>query len=187
MPAARTETQTPVATLQRICERCQLTPAARALVSEPGVPEVYLTQLERAGLTVDAITFCANWLSSREAVWWGCLCAWHVQRTAVPAASVAAYQAIVRWLREPTEPNRRALEAAARGAGVGSPAGSLALAGFVSTGSIAPPNCPAVEASPSQSHTIVAGAVQLAAVSAASCRPFFLLASDVAHHRLKWT
>lgn len=134
---ARTADITPACT--------KLSAQAQGLVAQQPAPSGYVESLLSQGLATDGLEFIAHWLPKREAVWWGCLCLWHVSRPGLPAAEEAALRALVHWVREPTEPRRRLLEGAAEAAGhVRTGAGGLAFAAFFSGGSLAPPGLPVV-------------------------------------------
>src|SRR5438128_432587 len=109
------------------------------------MPVAYVEQLALEGLAPDGLEFIAHWLPKRAAIWWGCLCLWHVGRPTLPAPEDAALRAVVQWVREPNEPRRLALEAAAEAAGnLRTAAGGLARAAFFSGGSLVPPGLPVV-------------------------------------------
>lgn len=139
-----------------ISSGCKLSTPAREIAAKEPSPVAYVEQLAGAGLATDGLEFVAHWLPKRAAIWWGCLCLWHVGRPTLPAAEEAALRAVVQWVREPNEPRRRALESAADAAGqMRSPAGGLAYAAFFSGGSLTPPGLPVVAPPPDLSaHTV---------------------------------
>lgn len=147
--------------------------------------------LERK-LTEDAIAFAVQWLPRREAVWWGCLCAWHVLRQAPTPPAEAALKAAVQWVFDPKEETRRAAEAAGNATELGDPAGQLALAAFFSGGSIAPPEMLPVEAPPQLANETVGNALKLLLGKVkpdekAACQEQFVkLAIDVSTGKLSW-
>ena len=89
-----------------------------------------------------AIRVQAHLLPSREVVWWGCLCVQQLLDGQLPAPQLAARDATVQWVADPTEENRRAAEAAAEEAEYSGPDGTLATAAFWTGDSIAPPESP---------------------------------------------
>jgi hypothetical protein len=175
-----------------VCRHFELTEPARALLHERQSPGEFFSLLVQERLYADAVRFAAHYLPKRHAVWWGCLCLWDVYRPSPSDKAAAALHATVRWVRAPGEDNRRAAEKAGRVAGVGSAAGGLALAAYLSEGSIAPPGQPAVAPGPCLTARTLAGAVLLAAKQAGAARrvdcerQFVLLAADVAEGRLPW-
>jgi len=94
-----------------------------------------------------AITFLAFALPKKEAVSWAALCtklAGGPDGGPLPPKQAAALQATQRWVQSPTDENRRAAYTAAEAATFGTPAGCVALAAFLSGGSLAPPDLQAV-------------------------------------------
>jgi hypothetical protein len=179
-------------TTAEICQRFEPGDAARQLL-RPGLsPKDFVKLLDAHQLFVDGIRFVAYALPSREAIWWGCLCAWSVHRPK-PAEKIAtAFSAVVAWIQEPNEENRRAAEAASEVAGADTPAGGLASAIFLSGANIAPPKQPEVKPKPFLWSKALAGAVGLATNlvppdKKKPCeRQFLTLATDVADGRIHW-
>lgn len=152
----------------------------------------FLAVLINCGLRLDAIRFAAHALRKHEAVWWGALCLWEFYRPD-PAAGVSqVLQATVRWLQEPDDQNRRAVDAAGKNAGGNTPAGSLATAVFFSGGSVSLPELPEVQPKPHMTAQNVANAVVLACKQTGVARQAefqshcLLLALDVARGELPW-
>jgi len=71
-------------------------------------PSRFLEHCLEQRLFADAVEFLAYWLPSREAVWWGVLGMWWRREEETEAFS-SALDAVIRWLQEPTDPQRRAL------------------------------------------------------------------------------
>src|SRR5207244_3948170 len=99
-------------TVQEIAQHARLSDQASALLQERLTARDYLTLLDEKGLYSDGIRFAAHWLPKRAAHWWGCLCLWRVYRSNVPAKEVAALHAVVNWVREPSDDQRRHAKAA---------------------------------------------------------------------------
>jgi hypothetical protein len=136
---------------------------ARALLREGLAPADYLALLEARGLHRDGVHFLASALPRREALWWACQC---LRPTAGAAAGqAAALEAVERYVRLPTDSNRRAAFAAAEAAGIDTPAGCAGLAAFTSAGSLAPADGPAVPPADHLTAVGVANALVLAAVA----------------------
>lgn len=153
-------------TAAEVCERYEPGKQARALLDARLAPAAFFGRLCRAKLYSDAVRFAAHLLPPREAVWWGSLCAFEVYRPSPPPAQSAALRAAARWIREPTEENRRAAEAPAQEAGAADPAGAVAVAAFWSGGSMSRPGLPAVPPPPFLTARTVAGAILTAVASA---------------------
>ncbi len=135
------------------------------LVAEEPAPKAFIAKLMEGEHFMDAVRFLAYALPKREAVWW----AWVSARKAAgaePAPKIkSALEATERWIVQPTEDNRRLTMAAGEVAEFGTAAGCAALAAFMSTGSIAPPENPPVPPPEFMTAKAVAGSVTLAAVS----------------------
>lgn len=167
-----------------ICKQFELGEDARGLLDAEDDADHFLSVLIENRLFTDAIRFTAYRFSKREAVWWGCLCAWEVSRPKPTAQVTAALQACARWVGEPSEEGRLAAEAASDAA-LGTPAGNLALAVFLSGGSISGPRSPAIAPGPLLTAKLVAEGVLLASrlvapdQTAACQRRFLGMAAEI--------
>ena len=150
---------------------CLTAPAAGPWPTFPDASEAadaYFAGLVNEGRLEEATRFVAAWLGPRRAVWWAALCAWKALRLAPPEdgdKSVAAIDAAVGWVVEPTESNRRAAQAAAERVGFATPAGAAATAAFWSEGSISLPGQPEVPPPPGVAVKAAANAVLMAAAA----------------------
>jgi hypothetical protein len=135
----------------------ELSDEARGLLLHDHSPGQFLGVLSAHRLYEDGIHLLSRWLPSREAVWWGCTCVWHLHRTD-PLAKVEedAVRASVQWVVDPSEKHRRAAEAAADAAEMTTAAGCMAYAVFFSGGSISGPDLPAVAPAPHMAATVLA-------------------------------
>jgi hypothetical protein len=163
-------TKVKAAKAAEICRQFELKEEARPLLQDRLTPREFLDALLAERQYQAAIPFVAHALPAREAIWWGCLCLRHVTKAPLPPPEEAACRAAVQWVLEPTEENRREALAPGQAAGVGTPAGALALAASWTGGSLSPPNLPPVPPSPSMPAKGVAGAVLLAAAKAEPTR-----------------
>jgi hypothetical protein len=176
-------------TAAAICKQFELGEDARGLLDDEASADEFVEALVQNRLLTDAIRFTAYRLSKREAVWWGCLCAWEVCRPKPTPAAAEALKASALWARDPSEENRRAAEAAAEPA-VATPAGNLAMAAFLSGGSMSPPKMPVVAPAPGLTARLVSEAVLLASRLAppdqtpAHQRRFLGIASEITSGRL---
>ncbi len=147
----------------KICEDIKLGDPARELLDDELTPKAYFDLLAQNGLDDDAIRFIARWMPKREAVWWGCLCAWSVCRPDPSEEVDAALKAAVRWVQDPSEDNRQATRPRRKAPKSRTPARRVALAVFHSSGSISLPDLPEVPPAPATTAKMIAGAVGLAA------------------------
>jgi hypothetical protein len=175
-----------------VCRHVQLSDEARKYLFEEQTAPQFLSLLIKNGLYEDALRFVAYDLGKREAVWWGCLCLWEAYRPSPPPTIDAALQAVVAWVQQPEEPQRREADAAGKAAGVNTPAGMLAEAVYCSGGSISLPDLPEVEPDEWLTAQMVAAAVVLASKSkgpeqkVALQRRFLVVAGEVTGVRLRW-
>ncbi|MCL6503580.1 MAG: hypothetical protein K6T86_12930 [Pirellulales bacterium] len=157
-------TAAPPPAAQEVCEHCQLSDQARALLRpEAAIPQ-FLQALLAAGHLVDAVKFLAQALPKPQAISWACQCLRQLQAAATPPQE-QALTACEAWLKEPSDERRRAAFAAAETAGFDNPAACAALAVFFSGGSLAPPNVQAVPPAEYLTGRTVGHAIVLAAVS----------------------
>ncbi|OAI41313.1 hypothetical protein AYO40_03395 [Planctomycetaceae bacterium SCGC AG-212-D15] len=190
-PSSGTATRKP-RKAREVCAPIDLGEEASSLLTDSlGVDDFFLLLRERR-LYADALRVAAYALPLREAIWWGCLCAWQFYRPQLPAAADHALKVVVAWVQEPAEETRREAPTAADRAGLATPAGALARAVFLSGGSISLPGLPEVSPEPFLANKFVAVAV-LAASWEAHPKPiaerqqqYLKLATDVGDGRFPW-
>jgi len=116
------------ATAAEVCQRFDVSREARELLANGMGPWQFVETLAAKKRYVEGIDFLAHALPAREGVWWGCLCLQHASGDSLTPTERAACVAAVRWVIQPTEENRMAAKAPADAAGMGTPAGALAMA-----------------------------------------------------------
>lgn len=174
-----------VRTAEEIAVEFKLTPAAAALLHKGESWPAYFNRLVERELYEDAIRFAAYALPKKQAVWWGTLCLWNSTRPTPPAEVDAILKAVVTWLKESSEENRRTVEQAGKQLEFAHPAGSLALAVFTSGGSISPKGLPEVEPAPALTAKAIALVVGLLAKKAkAKIRESLALVPKVASGKI---
>jgi hypothetical protein len=166
--------------------------AAALLGAADPPPRAFLSALIEGALFADAVRFVAHALPRREAVWWAWVCARKAPGTEPAPKTKAALEATERWIVQPTEEHRRAAMAAGEVAELSTPAGCAALAAFLSSGSLAPPNVQPIPPGEFLTAKAVAGCVTLAAVvdepehAAEKFREFIGLGVEVADRTKLW-
>ena len=119
-------------------------------------PQSWFGQLLSAGQLNDAVSFMAHALPRYECVIW-------MARSLIESGAVDRRDplvvAVLRWIDDPCEDLRRAVEKLLNGEVVTSPAYMLAKAAFMSGGSISLAEYPPVLAPPDASAKFAAGAV----------------------------
>lgn len=129
-----------------VCRLFKLKPPAAALLTPTASPKEFFETLLAAGHLADARRVLAHTLPPRRAVWWAALCLQDsITHKPLPTAEeAAAFEAAGRWLVAPSEWTRRAAEKAGWAAKPTTAAGILALAAFLSGGSMSRPGLPPV-------------------------------------------
>ena len=130
--------------VSQVAEAAELEEEALALLTPEMGPREFVEAMAGAQLQVDALKFIAHLLPRREAVWLGWLCAKKELEAQLTPHEQNALAATERWIREPSDENRRTALDAATGAGLESPAGCAALGAYLSGGSMAPAELEAV-------------------------------------------
>lgn len=148
-----------------LCVLADVGDEARAFLAVDDMPRVFVDQLVSNGLFPDAVRIIAHALPRREAVWWAWVCARKVSGDEPAPPVKAALDATERWIVQPTEENRRDALAYGEAAEFGTAAGCAALAAFMSSGSLAPPDVPPVPPGEYLTAKAVSGSVTLAAVA----------------------
>lgn len=173
-------------TAQEAAQGVALDEPARKLLRPDQTPQQYLDLLIEQGMLVDAVRLLARALPKAEAVWWACQCVRQAGGPDLTPKGEAALAAAEKWVKDPSDPTRRAAMPAAEAAGFGTPAATAALAAYWSGGSLAPPEAKPVPPGELMTAEGAAGAVLLAAIKPdpqqglEKCRKFLALGLDVA-------
>lgn len=139
--------------------------AAMELDEEPRPPEgvaprSHFQSLRERSQLDRAVCYLGHALPRYEAVAWAAhLLEVRARSKRLPAMDQQALDRTFRWLEEPTDEYRRAAFVAAEAAGTGSPERLLAMAVYMSGGSIAPSDLPAVNPPQEVCGRIAAAAV----------------------------
>jgi hypothetical protein len=163
-----------------ICERFRLTKPAAALLSGELLPAEFAAALLEHGHAVDAIRFTAHALAPRDGIWWACQCARKSMGTETTPEEESAIAAAERWVTELSDETRRAAFVAANAAGLGTAAGSAALAVFYTGGSLTPPDAPPVAPAEFAAAPLVGGSVILATIQSDPAKTAELMKAYVA-------
>lgn len=151
-------------TANEVAEGLDLSPTGAKMAASGMSAENLFDALVKAGEFADAVRVAARLMTKPQAVWWGCLCAWHAERAVPTKTGPAALRAVVTWLREPTDENRRAAGLAAK-AKATTAAAMAANAAFFSGGSLSVPGQKEVPPDPLMTAKFVANAVLAASRS----------------------
>jgi hypothetical protein len=150
----------------QIADLFKLSETGGALLTDTASPESFFAELRKAGALDDALAFMGLALPRRMAIAWGRECVLKTGREVrLRPADTVALSAVAAWLEDPSDERRWVAYEAANNAELESPEALLALAVFLSGGSISPPGTPQpVPAAPELTGKLVGGAVTLAAV-----------------------
>jgi hypothetical protein len=179
-------------TAAEICERLTFDGEAKALLRDDLTPRQFLDALIANGRFPDAARLWAAALPKREAIWWASQCARQAYNGEPPPPAAAAFDAIQKWVVDPSDENRRAAFAAGEAADFGTPVGLVAMATFFSGDSLAPPDLPPV---PPDEHLTASTAANVIILSAVLTQPesaeekyrkFFALGVGVASGTNRW-
>jgi hypothetical protein len=167
-------------TTLELCERAELKEDVRKLALPDAPVRVFVQQLARDGQQTEAIAALAQLLPNRGCISWGLNSVRKVSATSNTPHAGPAFQAVEKWLADPTDELRRAAFEAGKRADLGTPAGALALAVFFSGGTMAPAEAPVapIEPAPHLCAKVVALAMTAAVAwdprNAAELRGAFL-------------
>lgn len=180
------------ATAADICQWFKLKPPARALLRPELSPPQFFDMLMEKKLYADARRLLAHAMPKRRAVWWGCLCALEALGPDLSEVENAALETAAAWVIDPSELNRRAVEAAGWAAKPTTLAGCLAMAAFLSDGSMSRMGFPFVKTKPYLTGRFVGVAVYLASVRKQPARyrerlrQFLEIGLEIARGRNLW-
>lgn len=152
-------------TALEVCQRYEPEDEAVECRRDGMTPAEYLAILAERELWTEAVKFLTQALPKEEAIAWACQCVRGCSGTTLAPAGLAALQATEAWLADSTDEHRRAAHAAAEVAGIGTPAGCVALGVFFSGGSLGPKTLePPIPPADDLTGKALAGALLLAAV-----------------------
>ncbi len=152
-------------TTAEICGIANVSDDAKALLQDDLSPSKYINLLSEKGLYKDAIQFLAHGLPVAVALQWASACVNEFQPPEPTAKAKASLAAADTWIKSPNDAARWEAKQAADDGEMSSPADCLAMAVFLSDGSITPPEAPPTPAPPHAGQKLVAGSILIAVVS----------------------
>lgn len=141
---AATQPKFSAAPLEKVLEGLELSEASAPQRRAGDDARALFERLAGAGLAIDALKVAAAALPKREAVWLALRCVQSLANDATPPVQRAALDAARAWVDEPNDERRRATNDAAEKAGLDKPFGCVALAAYMSGGSLGPPDVPPI-------------------------------------------
>lgn len=169
-----------------------LSAAAKALLAPNALPRPYLDTLLDKKLYVDAARVMGQALPKPQVIWWAMQCVNHAYNENLPDPGATLFRRIGKWLKDPTDAERRAIHAEAEPAGFNDAASLTALAVFYTGPSISPEGLPIVPPAPhlagdfSANAVILASLVQGSAKAAELYPAFFAIGLDVSTGKNIW-
>ncbi len=153
------------ATAAEVARSYRLKPSGRDLLANGLTPLQYLDRaVEKPANHLDAVDFLARALPRREAVWWASLCLWLTTEGKPTPAAGDLLVAAVRWVLEPGDPRRVAVQDLLTAVEPTSAAGFLGNA-VAQTGPTSPyAGAPLFDPEPTASADNVANCLHMAAV-----------------------
>jgi hypothetical protein len=151
-------------TVKEISETAALSDAARALVKEDSTPSSYLESLEQQELFQDAVRFLAYKLPTDAGVKWASACVKEL-RAPENKEKDEPLAAADQWVKAPGDPTRWAAKKAADKTKKPGPSTLVAMAVFLSGGSVASPGAPETPPPQFAAQKLIAGSVLVAVVS----------------------
>ena len=148
-----------------VAAQCELDDDVLPLISAETTTRQFVENLLQQSRFSDGITFLAAALPKREAVWWGCLSCGGSDASSLPPDDRRAIEAARTWVIDPSEANRRAAEAAANAGELLTAPSCVAMAAFLSGGSMGPPEVPEIPPPDHLTGHTIACALSLAAAS----------------------
>ncbi len=193
-PAALPPEPCEIATARQLCDACRirLKPKAALLLDADATPRQFYDSLMNADCLAAARRVLAHAMPKRRALWWGCLVAMDVDAHEPTSGVDLILPAVVRFVIDPSEENRRGTQEVAQHVPASSLAGSLAMAAFLSGGSISLPNLPVVHPRAFVTGRLVGVTVYLASVIRSAAhykdhlRHYLDLGEQVARGQLLW-
>lgn len=172
--------------------RIKLKPGAESLLDDRLTPRAYFERLLQNGHLAEARRILAHTLPKRRALWWACLCAQDAYQDDLPQSVARAIEVVTRYVRDPSEPNRREAERVGRSLPPNRLEGCLAMAVFFSQGSVSLPHLPMVPPRPFVTGRLVGVCVYLASVTRSAAhykdhlRQYLAVGVDIARGQNLW-
>jgi hypothetical protein len=152
-------------TVKEMSDSAGVSPAASALVQDGSTPASYLDSLEKQELYQDAIRFLAQKLPTDVGVKWASSCIKELSSPESKKEKDEPLEAADQWVKAQGDPTRYAAKDAADKAKNPGPSKLVAMAVFMSGGSMAPPGTPQAPPPPNVAQKMVAGAILIVVVS----------------------
>ncbi len=152
-------------TTAEIVTAAKLSEGAKKLLAPELGPSRFVNLLESRELFKDAVQFLSHGLPIEIAVKWACACSRELLPPALLDKSKEALESVEAWLYSPDDAARWRARRAADESDMSSPVDFVAMAVFLSGGSVTPPEAPITAPPPFVASKMVAGSIQLAVLA----------------------
>lgn len=154
------------ATARQLCRegRIKLGRDAEAILDDDLTPQAFFKRLLASGHLAETRRVLALCLPKRRALWWACLCTQDAYGNSMPPQVAESVEAVVRFVRKPSETHRREAERVGRSSPSSRLEACLTMAAFFSEGNISLPHLPPVYPRPYVTGRLVGVCVYLASV-----------------------
>jgi hypothetical protein len=152
-------------TVKELSETAALSATACALVKEDSTPASYLDSLEKGELYPDAVRFLAFKMPTDAGIKWSIACVKDLRAPDLKDQKDEPLDASDNWVKAPGDPTRWAAKEAGDKAEKAGASNLIAMAVYMSGGSLTKPGAPEVPPPQYSAQKFIAGAVQVAVVS----------------------
>ena len=152
-------------TVKELSETASLSGTALELVREESTPSSYLEDLEKKELYQDAIRFLAFKLPTDAGIKWASSCLKELRNPQDKDKKDEPLDAADQWVKAPGDPTRWAAKEASDKTSKNGPSNLLAMAVFMSGGSLSPPGAPMTPPPKYAAQKLIAGTVLVVVVS----------------------
>ena len=152
-------------TVKELSETAGVSDPARALAQDDSTPSSYLDSLEKQELYQDAVKFQAYKMPADAGIKWGSAVIKELRSPESKQQKDEPLDAVDTWVKAPGDQPRFAAKTAADNAKKNDASKLLALAVFMSGGSLAPPNAPETPPPKYSAQKLISASVSVAVIS----------------------
>jgi hypothetical protein len=152
-------------TTKEIADAANLSHGGYALLREDSTDATFLDSLERESLHDDGIRFLAMKLPVADGIKWALQCARELLLAEKRDRQKETLEAADKWLQAPSDTTRWDAKNTSDRLKAEAPANVIAMAVYLSGGSVAPPGSPSAEPPPLLAQKMVSASVQVSVLS----------------------
>jgi hypothetical protein len=147
-------------TTKEIADAANLTPGGYSLLRDDSTDTTYLDSLEHDSLHEDAVRFLAMKLSAADGIKWALQCARELQPADKRDRQRETLESADKWVQAPSDTTRWDAKNTSERLKSEAPANLIAMAVYMSGGSLTPPGSPPADPPPLVAQKMVMAAVQ---------------------------